>query len=741
MARSRRPSIIMKGTRPGYIAPMNAILKDLLANARRTLLANARRALPAVLPAVLLFAACALPASGVAGQQPARPTAAADTVTPDPRPALVLSGGGSRGIAHAGALVALDELGYDPPLVVGTSMGAIVGALYAAGYSPAEIQAVTGTEPWMERFSARPLPIGPGRLPLRPLLDIGVGGRFHEGLMPATGVNLRLVELLFDAGVRARNDFDLLPRRFRAVATDLADGREVVLGRGDLPRAVRASMAVPGAFAAVRWGDQVLVDGGIANNLPVSVARGLGDMPVLAIDVLRPSAQIEERSALDLAIRALRLLIENARPDDDADADILITPVLPSGFAESRFPADPTKLLRSGYDAVRARMPPVGAAVAPGRTPGEPPASIAALKIHGGDDAARRLAREMLLPALGTYDADAIINRVRALYATNLFQAVWPLVEFPDDEAAPATLVVELVPAARSSIAAAARIDNDVGVGGWASLRHHLSLHRPLELQAGILLDELRRAAHANAAVFSTMLPGITWIGGAGASEHRIRADEVEGDPQRRVRRVGGWAGAERHGTWSISVVARSDRVMDVEHDVAGWATGPVLRIAPAPPLQRVVGVDPLVEFEARFGDFTYRRMHARAGITRDLAGNQVALLADAAATSTAAPLDALPATTRELTPWLLAGSMRAPVRAVAGLDLARPIWIDGFARVRLRMAAAGDRWNALDASAAWTLGGEIGLLWPTVIGAIDVGAAAGTGAPWRFNVGVGASF
>jgi predicted acylesterase/phospholipase RssA len=717
---------------------MNPTLKNLLANVRRTLLALP---LPAVLlPAVLLFAVCALPTGGVAGQQPGRPAAAADTAAPDPHPALVLSGGGSRGIAHAGAIVALDELGYDPPLVVGTSMGAIVGALYAAGYSPAEIQAVTGTEPWLERFSARPLPIGPGRLPLRPLLDIGVGGRFHEGLMPATGVNLRLVELLFDAGVRARNDFDLLPRRFRAVATDLADGREVVLGRGDLPRAVRASMAVPGAFAAVTWGDQVLVDGGIANNLPVSVARRLGDLPVLAIDVLRPSAEIEERSALDLAIRALRLLIENARPDDDADADILITPVLPSGFAESRFPADPAKLLRSGYDAVRARMPPAGAAI-PDRTPGAPPASIADLRIHGGDDAARRLAREMLLPALGTYDADAIIHRVRALYATNLFQAVWPLVEFPDDEGAPATLVVELVPAARSSIAAAARIDNDVGIGGWASLRHHISLHRPLEFHAGILLDELRRAAHADAAVFSTMLPGITWIGGAGASEHRIRAGDVEGDAQRRVRRVGGWAGAERHGTWFMSVVARSDRVMDVEHDVAGWATGPVLRIAPAPPLQRVVGVDPLVELEARFGDYTYRRMHARAGITRNLAGSQVALLADAAATSTAAPLDALPATTRELTPWLLAGSMRAPVRAVAGLDLARPMWLDGFVRVRLRMAAAGDRWYALEPSDAWTLGGEIGLLWPTVVGAIDVGAAAGTGAPWRFNVGLGASF
>jgi hypothetical protein len=100
-----------------------------------------------------------------------------------------------------------------------------------------------------------------------------------------------------------------------------------------------------------------------------------------------------------------------------------------------------------------------------------------------------------------------------------------------------------------------------------------------------------------------------------------------------------------------------------------------------------------------------------------------------------------MPATTRELTPWLAAGSLRAPARVVLGVDLARPLWIDGFARVRLRTAAAADRWDALDTTEAWHAGGEIGVVWPTVIGSFDIGAAAGTGARWRFNVGVGASF
>jgi predicted acylesterase/phospholipase RssA len=689
-----------------------------------------------------LSLAAALGAGRLAGQQTPPPAATAPAAV-TPSAALVLGGGSSRGIAHAGALVALEELGYDAAVVVGTSMGAIIGALYAAGYTPDEIRRVTSAEPWLERFSARPLPLGPGRLPVRPLVELGIGGRFHQGLLPATGVNLRLVELLFDAGVRARNDFDLLPRRFRAVATDLADGREVVLGSGDLPRAVRASMAVPGAFAAIPWDGRVLVDGGIANNLPVSVARRLTDLPVLAVDVLQPPAQITERSAVDLAVRALRLLIENARPDDNAQPDVLIVPRLPAGFAETRFPTDASRLLRSGYDAVLEELPPVDPAggPAPRRVARLAPARVDSLRIHGGDRATRRLATELLLPALGAYDADRIVRRVRALYETGLFQAVWPRIDFPRDDDGTATLVVELVPAPRSVLAAAMRLDNDIGAGGWALLRHHLSLGQPIEINISALLDERRRHAHADAAVFSTLFPGVIWIGGVSAAEERIHVAGRRDVAPHRLRRTGGWIGAETHGAWFISLLLRGDRVVDEDRDVAGWSTGPLLRVAPAPPLQRVAGLDPFAEIEMRFGDFPYHRAHIRAGVGRTIGGNRAALFVDAGATSSRAPADAMPATTRELTPWLAVGALRAPARVVLGIDLARPLWIDGFARVRLRSATAADRWEDFDTTKAWHAGGEVGVVWPTVIGSFDIGAAAGTGARWRFNVGVGASF
>jgi predicted acylesterase/phospholipase RssA len=430
--------------------------------------ASARRLIEASLrPAVVLAWMLALAAGSASGQQAGAGTTAGGGH------ALVLGGGSARGIAHGGVLMALEELGYDPALVVGTSMGAIIGALYSAGYSPAEIQRVTGEERWIARFTARPVALGPERSPARPLLELGVGGgRGFQGLVSAPGVNLRLVELLFDAGARARNDFDRLPRRFRAVAADLATGEEVVLGGGDLPRAVRASMAVPGVFAPVRWQDRVLIDGGVVNNLAVSVARSLTNGPVLASDVVQPFPDITERGAFDVGMRGLRLLISNARPDTAGVPDILILPRLPGGMAAGGFPANPAQRIRLGYEAVMEHVPPLSAERPARRLPGPAPDAIGAVIVTGPDSALVRYAAGIFARAVGSYDPGRILHWTSALYATNLFDAVWPSMQFADDGARPPDLVVEIVPASRSSVAAAARWDNDLGAAAWTSLRH-----------------------------------------------------------------------------------------------------------------------------------------------------------------------------------------------------------------------------------------------------------------------------
>jgi predicted acylesterase/phospholipase RssA len=668
-------------------------------------------------------------------------------VPPSPWHALVLGGGGARGLAHAGALLALEQLGYDPPLVVGTSMGAIVGALYAAGYDPVAVHDIITRENWLERFSAEPLAAGADRAPRRPRVAFGIGSRRQaSGVIPTTGVNQRLVALLFDAGVRARNDFDLLPRRYRAVAADLSTGEQVVLGSGDLPRAVRASMAVPGAFSPVPWGDRVLTDGGVANNLPVSVARDVSDLPVIAVNVLRPPPEITERAAVDIGVRGLRLLIGNVARHAEPP-EILVVPTIRSGFSEGRFPADPGVLLQSGFDAVLLQVPP---AAAPGghsarRPAGEPPSDIARVVVLGGDPALRRLAQRVTAPLVGSYDADAIIRRTVGLYHTGLYDGVWPSLSFADD----VTLVVELTPVVRTSVAGSAHWDNDLGAGAWGALRHMISLRTPVEVHATGVVHGLSTRGGLDASVFSSLLPGLIWNAGVHGGEERIRwfvSDSMSAVDS--VRRVGAWLGAERRGAWYMSLLARGDHLSSgMEVDDAGtgphgWSYGPFVRLSRAPRPDPVVGLEPLLEAETRVGPVRYSRLHTRGSVAGAAGRLRMAAFGDLALASRYTPADLRPAATTALAPWLRTGALRSRARASAGIDVAHPVVLDGYLRVRFSGIAAGDDADVFARTGGWRLGGEVGAVWPTVAGPLTAGVArGGGGGGWRVNLGVGAAY
>ncbi|MGH7552437.1 MAG: patatin-like phospholipase family protein, partial [Longimicrobiales bacterium] len=128
--------------------------------------------------------------------------------------AVALSGGGSRGIAHAGALAGIRQRGYDPDLIVGTSMGSVIGALYAAGLPTDSLIRFARTEDWAALFTPLPLVLGARREPRQPVIDMRLGGgdpRTATGLISDTRINRRLVRALFDAGARAGGDFDRLP--------------------------------------------------------------------------------------------------------------------------------------------------------------------------------------------------------------------------------------------------------------------------------------------------------------------------------------------------------------------------------------------------------------------------------------------------------------------------------------------------------------------------------------------------
>lgn len=234
------------------------------------------------------------------------PLAAQAPACPAGRTALVLSGGGAKGLAHLGVIAALDSLGVRPDYVVGTSMGAIVGALYAGGWTARQADSLAALYSPTSIFAST-APAGPlAWEPFTPLL-IWAGGEHGFSLQSPTvresEANALLSALLLRPNLLARGDFDRLPIPFRAVATDLVTRDTVVLASGDLAQAVRASMSVPLVFPPEALGGRLLIDGGLSANVPVTIARRLpGVTRLIVSDVTSPLLTEEELLAGPLAV-------------------------------------------------------------------------------------------------------------------------------------------------------------------------------------------------------------------------------------------------------------------------------------------------------------------------------------------------------------------------------------------------------------------------------------------------------
>jgi NTE family protein len=242
---------------------------------------------------VLLAALLALGLSGGASAQ-----LAADG---QPRIGLVLSGGGARGLAHIGVLKVLEELRVPIHCVTGTSMGAIVGGGYAAGATAAGLEEFVRKADWNEIFRDAPpraeistrRKVDEYKTLFAPEYGVKNGGLvLPKGVIAGVSIHSffrQLTQQAVEIG-----DFDRLPIPYRAVAANIETGEAVVLSRGSLSRAMRASMSVPGAIAPVEIDGRLLVDGGIANNLPIDEARKLCANVIIAVNISTPPLKREE---------------------------------------------------------------------------------------------------------------------------------------------------------------------------------------------------------------------------------------------------------------------------------------------------------------------------------------------------------------------------------------------------------------------------------------------------------------
>jgi NTE family protein len=242
---------------------------------------------------------------------------------------LALGGGGARGLAHIGVLKVLEEEGLAADFVAGTSVGSLIGALYCCGYGWRQLAELARTTDWSDLVTFT---------------------------VPRLGlVNARKLERLVDhlAGGRSLEE---LPIPFRAVAVDITSSEEVVLARGPVSRAVRASASIPGIFEPTPWEGRLLVDGGLLDNVPSAVVRDMGAEVVLAVNL--SGERIKSRppeNILDVMLYSLEVLMHGQGQRGTAAADVPVVPDL-EGFSYRNL-GRLKEMVERGELAMRAALP------------------------------------------------------------------------------------------------------------------------------------------------------------------------------------------------------------------------------------------------------------------------------------------------------------------------------------------------------------------------------------------------
>lgn len=269
---------------------------------------------------------------------------AANDFSDRPKIGLVLSGGGARGLVHIGVLKALEENNIPIDLIVGTSIGSVIGGLYASGYSCDEITQILKSINWDDIYkdSAQRTTLFPSQKDKRDryLISVrfnGLNPYIPSSFSPGQKILSFLSEQFLKARYQVYNDFNDLKIPFRSVATDLVSGKQIIIKNGNLAEAINASLAVPLLFSAIEKDSMLLVDGGLVSNLPVGVALKEGVTHTIAVDAtarLRPKEDV--LVPWKLVDQATTIMSASATKLDRSRADVVIEPVLEE-FPSDRF--------------------------------------------------------------------------------------------------------------------------------------------------------------------------------------------------------------------------------------------------------------------------------------------------------------------------------------------------------------------------------------------------------------------
>lgn len=295
-----------------------------------------------------------------AGLVTARALPAQEREQPErPKVAVVLSGGGAKGVAHIGALRVIEEAGIPIDMIVGTSMGSIIGGLYSIGYTPGQLDSMVLSQDWKlllsDRVRRRDQTLLQKEADTKYVLSIPFGRKFDDvmigGLIKGSNLDMLFNDLM--VGFHDTVDFRKLPIPFACVATDITEGKEVVFYEGALPTALRASMAIPAVFTPVYTEEMVLVDGGLINNFPTNIAMQMGADVIIGVDV---QSSLRSHEELHNAPAVLAQIVELSMQQHTYHRNVNLTDVYikvnVDGYSSASFnrPALDS-LIRRGRDA------------------------------------------------------------------------------------------------------------------------------------------------------------------------------------------------------------------------------------------------------------------------------------------------------------------------------------------------------------------------------------------------------
>ena len=286
-----------------------------------------------------------------------------------PKIALVLSGGGAKGIAHIGVLKVLEEQGIKPDIILGTSMGSLIGGLYAMGYTPDELEEMVSKFDWeyllSDKIKRQNILIGQGEKNKKTIFSLPLEGlkpMISSGLYSGQNV-LTLLNILTYKNNREMS-FDSLPIPFRCVATNIETGEEKIFDHGKLSEAMRASMSIPSVFSPFEIDGELYVDGGLVNNFPTDIAREMGADIVIGVDVGAVLYSKEEiNSIVKILDQSASFYNYRVAQKNKKLCDIYIRPDISK--VETMDFEKSTKIVKLGTDAAMEKLPEIKKLFAP----------------------------------------------------------------------------------------------------------------------------------------------------------------------------------------------------------------------------------------------------------------------------------------------------------------------------------------------------------------------------------------